>query len=86
MTTAPVGAEVRIFVDLVDQVEPGHAIQTQTGRTYLVVACRRQARGTHVGRQHLRCIVVDSPSSPGEWMPAPGLVVHRIRWYKRGRR
>lgn len=86
MSAAAVGSEVRLYVDLLAQVEPGHAIQTQTGRTYLVLACRRQARGSHVGRQHLRCIVVDSPSSPGEWIAGPNLVIHRIRWYARGRR
>ena len=77
--TAPIGAEVGIHVDLVDQVVAGDAIVTQTGRTYLVVSCRRQQRGIHAGRQHLRCLVAESP-------PPAGVRVHRIRWYKRGRR
>jgi hypothetical protein len=44
MTAAPVGAEVRIFVDLVARVAIGDAIETQTGRRYGVVAVRVQLR------------------------------------------
>ncbi len=79
MTAAALGAEVGIYVDLIARVEPGDAIVTPTGRTYMVVRVRVQARGKHAGRrQHLRCIVAESA-------PA-GVTVHRIVWYARGPR
>jgi len=74
---APAGSEVGIYVDLVDQVDAGDAIVTQSGRTYLVVRVRRQERGKHIGRQHLRCVVAEG-SAP------EGARIHRIRWYPRG--
>jgi hypothetical protein len=77
--TAPAGAEVGIYVDLVERVELGHVIQTQSGRRYLVVAVRVQLRGVHAGRQHLRCVVLDASAQIGS------ATVHEIRWYKRRR-
>lgn len=77
--TAPAGAEVSIHYDARRELEPGHAIVTTTGRTYLVVRARRQARGKHTGRWHLRCLVVDGA-------PLPGTTIHPLRWYRRGRR
>jgi hypothetical protein len=77
MTAAPAGAEVGIFVDLVARVAIGDVIETQTGRRYGVVAVRVQQRGGHVGRQHLRCVVLAVGDAGGD--------VHRIRWYRRGR-
>lgn len=76
--TAPAGAVVGIYVDLVASVQVGHVIQTQTGRRYGVVSVRVQERGKHRGRQHLRCVVLapDDVVDPGQW-------VHEIRWYKR---
>lgn len=76
--TAPAGAVVAIYVDLADAVAIGDVIETQTARRYGVVAVRVQQRGEHVGRQHLRCVVL----GVGE---GGGGAVHRIRWYRRGR-
>jgi hypothetical protein len=78
VTAAPVGAVVGIFYDAHVEVLAGDAIVSTTGRTYVVVAVRRQARGEHVGRWHLRCLVARGPP--------PGARVHRLRWYPRGRR
>jgi len=92
--SAPAGAEVGIYVDLVDEVTIGDVIETQTGRRYLVTARRAQLRGRHVGRQHLRVVVLD-PEELIQVTPcslrAHGGVgcaghvpkVHRIRWYRR---
>ena len=76
--SAPAGAAVGIYVDLVDEVAVGDVIQTQTGRRYLVLGRRVQLRGKHVGRQHLRCVVVER----GDLASA---CVHEIRWYRRAR-
>jgi hypothetical protein len=76
--TAPAGAEVGLYYDARRDVAPGHAIVTATGRTYLVVAARRQQRGKHVGRWHLRCLVADEAP--------PDATVHPLRWYRRERR
>lgn len=75
MPAAPIGATVRIYLDVAGPVEVGDAVQTQTGRTYLVASVRRQARGRHAGRWHLAVVVV--ASAP------PTAHVHRIRWYRR---
>lgn len=84
--TAPAGAVVRIYVDLAATVEPGHVIQTQTGRRYRVIDVRRQSRGKHAGRQHLQCMVLgdrlESRMTVREWMAT---TIHEIRWYRRGR-
>lgn len=77
MTAAPAGAVVSIYYDALVTVAPGHAIVTTTGRTYLVVAARRQLRGRHRRRWHLRCAVAEGG-------PPEGVMVHRLRWYKRG--
>lgn len=78
MRAAPVGAIVKLYVDLVASVAVGDAIRTESGRTYGVLAVRVQARGKHRGRQHLVCAVVDEID--------PCTTVHLIRWYKRRRR
>jgi Recombinase len=54
---APVGAIVKLYVDLVRKVEGGDFIETQTGRRYFVCAARIQTKGKHEGRQHLVCMV-----------------------------
>lgn len=77
--TAPAGAVVRIYYDGVAEIDTGHALVTTTGRTYLVVVCRRQSRGKHRGRWHLECLVTDSD-------PPPGATVHPLRWYRRDKR
>jgi hypothetical protein len=77
--TAPAGAEVGLYVDLVKQVAVGDVIQTQSGRAYSVTEVRVQLRGMHRGRQHLRAVVLERD------VDLTGAFVHRIRWYKRGR-
>jgi hypothetical protein len=53
----------------------GDAIETPTGRTYVLTSVRRQERGMHVGRWHLRAIVVEKAPE--------GAVVHPLYWYRR---
>ncbi len=75
--TAPAGAIVVLYVDLVAQVAGGDVIETQTGRRYRVVLVRVQHRGRHAGRQHLRCLVLGDDDEVG------AATVHRISWYRR---
>lgn len=80
--TAPVGATVRLYVDLAISVECGDLIETTTGRRYSVLGVRVQTRGVHAGRQHLECLVVERG-----WLPDPPVgTLHRIKWYRRARR
>ena len=76
--TAPAGAIVKLYVDLKACVDVGDIIETQSGRRYSVVAKRVQARGKHVGRQHLSCSVM----APDDPLPTTGML-HRIVWYRR---
>jgi hypothetical protein len=76
---APAGAIVSIHYDAQEDVRPGHALVTTTGRTYVVMEVRRQQRRRHRGRWHLRCVVSDEP-------PPPDTVVHPLFWYRRDRR
>lgn len=78
--TAPAGAIVALHVDLEARVATGDVIATQTGRRYRVLDVRVQGRGWHVGRQHLRVVVL----APGDPLPESG-TLHAIRWYPRGR-
>jgi hypothetical protein len=78
--TAPAGAIVSLYVDFMHPVDVGDIIETETGRRYEALHVRVQQRGKRIGRQHLRCIVRD-----GDAPIAPGTVIHRLRWYKRGR-
>ena len=73
---APVGAVVGLYVDLVARVAIGDVIETQTGRSYQVLAVRVQLRGKHAGRQHLRVLVIERAH--------PDATIHLIRWYARG--
>ena len=76
MASAPVGAVVRIFYDG-HRLEPGDALVTTAGRTYIIAAVRRQARGKHVGRQHLACLVARPEGPPTDSRAYP------LRWYRR---
>jgi len=63
--TAPVGATVRIYVDLVARVAPGDVIETTSGRRYQVLGVRVQERGERAGRrQHLSAIVLAPDDMP----------------------
>jgi hypothetical protein len=79
--TAPAGAIIGIYVDLVARVHRLDVIEMPTGRRYQVIAVRVQERGLHRGRQHLRCLVLAPMDDPGRCTP-----VHRIAWYQRGRK
>jgi hypothetical protein len=81
--TAPVGATVQIYVDLVERVAIDDVIQTQSGRRYRVLSVREQVRGEHVGRQHLQCVVIDREVTVRGHVAT---TIHQIRWYPRGRR
>jgi hypothetical protein len=86
---APAGAIVSLYVDLVARVQIDDIIETRSGRRYQALEVRVQKRGKNVGRQHLRCRVMDE----GERHPYEGMTpdhpliptVHRIRWYRRER-
>lgn len=80
--TAPAGATVRIYIDLAAEVAIGDVIETQTGRRYGVTAVRVQQRGKSVGRQHLRCVVLERSMTVRQWVQT---TIHQIRWYRRGR-
>lgn len=68
--TAPIGAVVSLYVDLVESVAVGDQIRTGTGRSYEVLAVRVQQRGKAAGRHHLRCIVID----PSDRVNCSGLI------------
>lgn len=76
MKAAP-GAEVGISYDG-DPLEPGNVLETPTGRRYGIVAVRLQTKGKHLGRQYLRCVVLDEK-------PAPGTKIFPLFWNHRGR-
>jgi hypothetical protein len=77
----PPGSIVGITIDgdPNETIEPGEAVVTTTGRTYIVVEARRQPHGKHAGRWHVRCLVHDTG-------PPAGVRVHKFFWYRRERR
>lgn len=84
--TAPAGAIVSLYVDLVAPVADGDIIETQTGRRYQVLAVRVQARGKRKGRQHLSCLVIGKDGGePVLREDGSVSACHRIRWYTRGK-
>lgn len=75
----PPGSVVHLSYDGSGPVHPGDYLVTYTtGRTYLIDSVRVQERGVHVGRQHLRAIVMEP-----KFVPSGEDVVHIIRWYPR---
>jgi len=76
---APVGVHVRINYDaaLGVVIEPGEALVTATGRTYLILGAKKVG-GRNPNRWRLRCEVTDGP-------PPRGVFVHTLRWYSRER-
>lgn len=77
---APVGAQVGLYMDSLRTINVGDEVVTRTGRRYLVDNARRQAKGKHAGRQHLRCTVL----APDAIHDDPDAVVHTVYWYSRG--
>lgn len=86
---APIGAIVSMHLDLKARVDIGDLIETRTGRRYLVLDVRVQQRGKNAGRQHVRCNVLgkdgEVPIEPNELADPRVRMVHRIRWYARGK-
>jgi hypothetical protein len=81
---APAGALVRLYYDSPVRVAVGDYLLTKTGRSYLVVSARVQARGKHTGRrQHLACLIQEMRPPEGDHGPGQ---VHPLRWYARRRR
>lgn len=76
----PAGAQVRLYYDGRAAVITGDYIRTQTGRTYYVQHVRIQARGRHIGRYHLTCIVMAD-----DHVIESDDTVHPIYWYSRRR-
>jgi hypothetical protein len=72
---APIGAVVKITYDGNLPHGEGHVLRATTGRLYLIIDMRRQARGKHAGRLHLRCLVIDELPS--------GATVHPLCWHPR---
>jgi hypothetical protein len=70
------GSIVSIYYDATEPIAIGDALMTRTGRTYIIVTARRQERGQHIGRWHLRCAVAEGTA------PA-AVVVHPLFWYPR---
>lgn len=75
---AAAGDVVRIFYDGARGLEERDFLRTTTGRLYWIVGLRRQERGKHVGRLHLRCLVMDPDVELGA-----GARVHPLFWYRR---
>lgn len=72
---APEGSVVSIAYDGAP-LDVGDILVTATDRTYVVVSVRRQTRGVHAGRQHLRCAVAEvAARGTGKVFP--------LYWYKR---
>jgi len=73
----PVGSIVSLYYDARVFVEEGDVIRTPSGRQYRVVEARRQQKGKHAGRWHLKALVLDPTDDPGD------VPVHLLVWYKR---
>lgn len=72
---APVGAVMKISYDGDAGHAEGHVLRATTGRLYLIIHIRRQTRGKHAGRLHLKCLVIDE-------LPF-GAVTHPLAWHPR---
>ncbi len=75
---APVGSVVGLYYDARVEVEEGNVITTPSGRCYRVVGARQQTRGRHIGRWHLRALVIAAEDVCIED------TVHPLHWYRRG--
>jgi len=73
--SAGIGSPVGLYMDTQRVLVSGDYIETPTGRTYEIQTVRRQERGKHKGRAHIRAIVVASAPD--------GATVHPLVWYKR---
>lgn len=75
---ATVGSLVKIFYDSPREITVGDALVTMTGRVYLIGELRRQIRGAHIGRWHIKAIVLDKVPE--------GVKTHPIYWYRRDKK
>lgn len=78
MAGKPPGSEVSLYFDSpIHRLTDGDYLRTPSGRLYEVLDVRVQERGQHVGRQHLRCLVitVDQVTDVDRVFP--------IHWYAR---
>ncbi len=75
--SAPVGRVVGLYMDTLRTVAEQDVITTPSGRAYRVVGVRRQERGIHEGRWHLRALVID-PTTIQD-----GDEVIPLVWYRR---
>ena len=75
--TAPIGAVVSLYMDTLRTIEEADVIRTPSGRSYRVASVRRQAKGIHVGRWHMQCVVIDPAT-----IQADDHVIDLI-WYRR---
>ncbi len=75
---ATVGSLVKLFYDSPREINVGEALKTMTGRVYLIAELRKQIRGAHIGRWHIKAIVLDEVPE--------GTKIHPIYWYRRKKR
>lgn len=79
--TAPIGAVVGLTYDTRSLVSVGDVIETATtGRTYLIVECRRSTGSRSATRWVMRCLVIAPEDAPTD-VPR-----HVLQWYTRNRR
>lgn len=79
MARAPAGAIVSIYYDGRVQLQEGYCLQTRTGRVYVIVELRRQLKGRHRLRWHIKALV-------SETIPEGTKKVYPIVWHKRERK
>jgi hypothetical protein len=79
MPKAPAGSIVSIYYDGQVQLQEGYCLQTRTGRVYVIVQLRRQMKGRHRLRWHIKALVSES-------VPEGTEKVYPIIWYKRERK
>lgn len=72
------GSVVSLYYDSPRDLAAGNVLLTPTGRAYQILELRRQARGRHVGRWHLKALVLEK-------IP-PGATTYPIYWYRRLKR
>ena len=79
MSKAHAGSIVSIYYDGRVALREGDCLQTRTGRVYVIVELRRQTKGRHRLRWHIKALV-------SETIPEGTQKVYPIVWYKRERR
>lgn len=75
----PLGTFCTLYYDSPREVNAFDVIRTGAGTCYRVVEVRRQKRGKHVGRWHLKCVRIASEDVEVDD------TVHPLYWYSRER-